>query len=171
MRDGDAGAGIRWPVVVETVALLAVYAMGLLVAWLVWAPLSLLYLVVILASNLLFMAHICPYCRHFEARSCHSGYHHVAQFFPRHEGRTFARQFQRYVAVMYPVWALLPLVGLYGLLGSLDWGLLAALLLFCLCGFVVLPLASRKICAGCANAAECPRGGRRDALVPGQSQN
>ena len=171
MRDGVASAEGRWPVVVETAALLVVYALGLVITWLVRPTLSLLYLAVILSSNLLFMARICPYCRHFEARSCHSGYHHVARFFPRREGRSFARQFQRNVAVMYPVWALPPLVGLYGLIGGLDWKLLAAVLLFCLCGFVVLPLASREICAGCANAEECPRGARRVALSPRESRD
>ncbi len=170
MRDAQARAGVHWPVVVETVALLTMYAAGLVAAWLVWAPLSLLYLVVILVCNLLFMALICPYCLHFEARTCHSGYHHVAKFFPRREGRTFAREFQRYVPVMYPVWAFAPLVGLYGLirdLGSgLNWGLLLALLLFCLSGFVALPLASRRICAECANAANCPRARVREATQP-----
>lgn len=173
MRDAQPREGVPRPVVVETVALLVMYAAGLAVAWLVWPPLSLLYLVVVVACNLLFMALICPYCRHFEARDCHSGYHHVARFFPRREGRTFARQFQRNVAVMYPVWAFPPLVGLYGLirdLGSgLNWGLLAALALFCLSGFVVLPLASRRICAACANADECPRATRREPLQTRES--
>lgn len=171
MREGDVRAEVRWPVVVETTALLAVYAAGLGISWRVWPLLSWLYLAVILGSNLLFMARVCPYCRHLETRSCHSGYHHVARFFARREGRTFARQFQRNVAVMYPVWALPPLIGLCGLLRSLDWGLLAALLLFCLVGFVVLPLASREICAGCANAVECPRGAARDRVSTLESQD
>jgi hypothetical protein len=175
MEDGDARAGVRRRVVVETVTLLAMYAVGLVVAWLVWAPLSLLYLVVVLAGNLLFMALICPYCRHVEARNCHSGYHHLAQFFARREGRTFARQFKRNLAVMYPIWALPPLVGLYGLLrdlgSGLNWGLLAALVLFCLCGFVVLPIASQKTCAGCATAEECPRGVPQNGLPSPEPQD
>ena len=130
MREGDARAGVRWPVVVETTALLAIYAAGMAIAWRVWPPLGLVYLAVILASNLLFMALVCPYCSHLETMSCHSGYHLVARFFPRREGKTFARQFQRNMAVMYPVWALPPLAGLYGLLRGLDWGLLALVLLF-----------------------------------------
>ena len=170
MRDGDARAVVRWPVIVETAALFLMYALGLVAAWLVWPPLSLLYLVLILSCNLLFMARICPYCRHFEARSCHSGYHHLARFFRRREGRTFAQEFQRNVAVMYPVWAFPPLAAIYGLIrdlpAGLNWGLLTAVMLFCVAGFVVLPLASRRICAGCANAAECPRGARRDTVAP-----
>ncbi len=171
MREGDASAGVRWPVVVETTALLAIYAAGMMIAWRVWPPLSLVYLAVVLASNLLFMALVCPYCRHLETRSCHSGYHLVARFFPRREGKTFARQFQRNMAVMYPVWALPPLAGLYALLRGLDWGLLAVLLLFCLFGFVVLPLASRHLCDGCANAADCPRGAPREGLSTLESQD
>jgi hypothetical protein len=165
MREGDATAGVQWRVVAETAALLGMYALGLLVAWLVWPPLSLLYLAVILASNLLFMARICPYCQHVEAMNCHSGYHHVARFFRPREGKTFAQQFQRNVAVMYPVWGLPPLVGLYGLItrfsSGLDWGLLVAIVMFCLVGFVLLPIASQKTCAGCASAQECPRGASR----------
>lgn len=167
MRDAEASVGGRWPVV-DTVAMLAMYAAGLAVVWLVWAPLSLLYLAVIVICNLLFVARICPYCGHMETRNCPTGYHLVARFFPRREGRTFAREYQRNVPVMYPVWAFPPVVGLYGLLrdlsSGLDWGLLTALALFCLLGFVVLPIVSRKICARCANAAECPRARRRGSL-------
>jgi len=168
MRGSNARSGVRWPVVVETTALLAMYVMGMAIAWRVWPPLSLVYLAVVVASNLLFMALVCPYCRHLEARNCHSGYHLVARIFPRREGKIFARQFQRNIAVMYPVWALPPLAGLYGLLRGLDWGLLTVLLLFCLSGLVVLPLTSRHLCAGCANATDCPRGAPRGNLpVPG----
>jgi hypothetical protein len=175
MHEGGTRAGVPWRVVAETAALAAMYVLGLAVAWLVWPPLSLLYLAVILASNLLFMARICPYCRHVEAMNCHSGYHHVARLFRPQADRTFARQFQRNVAVMYPVWGLPPLLGIYGIargLGSgFEWGLLAAVVLFCLVGFVLLPVASQKTCAGCATAEECPRGSSQNGVSPGESKS
>lgn len=156
--DSPARSAVVW----ETAALVVMLAAGTALAALLWWPLGLVYVGVYVACNLLFMAWICPYCPHCEARTCHSGYHHIARFFRRKEGRGFEEQFRRNVAVMAPVWALPPLVGLYLLVARFTWIALTLLVVFCLFGFVVLPAASKGICARCANAAECPRGrGRR----------
>jgi hypothetical protein len=154
----DLSAAVRWPVVVETVALGVVYVAG---AWLAWlaAPLALLaYVAIVVLSNLAFMIAVCPYCLHCEERTCHSRYHLVARFFPARPGRGFGEQFRRNVVVMYPVWFLPPLAALWRLLVDPGWQVVVLLGLFCLGGFVVLPYASHRLCRTCANAARCPRG-------------
>ncbi len=149
---------VRWPVIFETSALLFTYALGTALCALAWPPLALGYVALIVGCNLLFMAWICPYCRHCEERTCHSGYHHIARFFRPKANRGFAQQFRRNVAVVYPVWFLPPVAGVVRLVADADLWSGVVLALFCLSGFVALPLASRQICAGCVNAPECPRG-------------
>jgi hypothetical protein len=73
------------------------------------------------------------------------------------EGKSFAGQFKRNAAVLYPVWILPPVAGVYLSIVRFSWPVLALTILFCLHGFVILPIVSQQHnCKHCDNT-DCPR--------------
>jgi signal transduction histidine kinase len=156
MSSGRSGGVSLWTVLRENGKLVVLYGLGAVVAGLLWWPLALIYLGYCLLSILLFIALICPYCGNYHSRSCPNAYHLLSIFRPR-KGRKFADQFNRYVFVTFPAWAIPPIAGLYLLFTDFSWLLLALVAAFGLFGFVVFPYVSRDVCATCKNARNCPR--------------
>ena len=127
-----------------------------LTAMLSWLA-ALAYLGYCIISILLYMALICPYCAHYQG-GCPSGYHLVAaRLFKPKSGRTFAQQFRSQIALMLPTWLIPPIVGGYLLVTRHSWTAGALTALFCLCGFVLLPIMWMQVtCKKCKNAEACP---------------
>jgi MFS superfamily sulfate permease-like transporter len=147
-----------WTTLLENSSLALLFIAGTsLIAW-VWWPLGLVYLGYCFLSIFLFLAWVCPYCAHYAARTCPSGYHLIPVKPTKPQaGKTFARQYKRNIAVMFPVWFLPPVAGLYLLIVRPSWLAVALTVLFCLHGFVILPYISRQHnCKYCDNT-ECPR--------------
>ena len=141
----------------ENAALICMYLLGTVLLSLLSWPVGLLYLAYCLASNLLYMAWTCPYCAHYAAATCPAGYHLLfGGRFRAQPGKAFREQFRRGVTILTPGWLLPPLAGGYLLITSFSWLGLVLVLLFCVVGFLVLPMDSRRHCAGCANR-DCPR--------------
>jgi hypothetical protein len=136
---------------------LLMYILGTFLVGLVWWPLGVVYLAYALFSNVLYMAWICPYCGHYLLGTCAAGFDLLSRkrFRPQ-PGRTFGSEFRRRVWVLYPGWFLPPVAGLYLLATSFSWPILAALVVFCLDAFWLLPEFSKKHCENCTTA-DCPR--------------
>jgi len=136
----------------------ALYILGAILSAFVWCPLGLIYLGYCWSSVVLYMALVCPYCYHHEARTCPAGYHHISKrFFSPRKGGDFGTQF-KYTVVMYPGWALPPVLGVYLLITEFSWNIFVIVSLFCLVGFWILPKTSNRYCKTCENAENCPRG-------------
>lgn len=144
-------------ILLDNAKLIVMYGLG---AWIIGAvsmPLGLVYLAYCAASLGFYITVICPYCFRYHAGACLSGYHVFAALFKPQDTSRFAAQFRRYVGVLFPAWFAPPLAGLYALLTRFSWGLVAALALFCLVAFVILPYLSKEhSCKECENAPNCP---------------
>lgn len=146
-----------WDILRENALQIVMYVLGAILSGLAWLPLTVIYLVYSLLSNVLYMAWVCPYCGHYSLGTCPAGFHILsARRFKPKPGGTFSREFRRNVAVMVPGWFLPPIVGVYLLLTGFSWGLLALLVVFCVVAFWWLPESSKKHCAGC-ETVDCPR--------------
>lgn len=132
-----------------------VLGMALLALW-NWL-LAPAYLALGLLSNVVYMAKICPYCGHYGLGTCKAGFHLLSggRFKPQ-PGQTFAKQFRKWVWVMFPGWFLPPLAGIVLLLQRFSWTVLILLVLFCVVGFWVLPQDSKRHCDDC-DMVDCPR--------------
>ena len=141
----------------ENAALAIMYALGTILVALLWWPLGLIYLGYCLLSNVLYMAWICPYCPHYIAATCPAGYQRISGGrFQARAGKTFSGQFRYGVIMLFPGWSVPPVVGLYLLVTNFTWLVVALMALFCVVGFLILPVYSRRNCEGCENEA-CPR--------------
>lgn len=141
----------------DNAKMVIMYALGAWILSSVWLPLTWLYLAYCVLSLLLFIRLICPYCFRYHAGTCLSGYHIFAGIFKPQSPTRFAKQFKRYVAVLFPVWFVPPLGGLYLLVTAFSWLTVVQLALFCVLAFVILPYISGKhSCATCENAENCP---------------
>jgi len=136
---------------------IVMYLIGaLLIGW-VWWPLALLYLAYCVASNVMYMAWVCPYCGHYSLGTCRAGFHILSgRRFKPQMGKTFAKQFRRNVYVIAPGWFLPPVAALYLLVTGFSWTTLVMTVLFCAVAFWLLPESSKKHCEGC-ETVDCPR--------------
>jgi len=142
----------------ENLPLLITIFSGLLITINLWWGLGILYGGYSIAALLVFMKYICPYCACYNNNSCPSGYHLISsRLFKPDNGKVYNQQYQLYVPFLYPIWFAPPFIGVIQMIGGISWIMVVYLIVFCVTGFVVLPLASRKICGKCDNARECPR--------------
>ena len=147
-----------WTTLLENSSLALLFIVGTrLTAW-VWWPLGAAYLAYCVLSVLLFLAWVCPYCAHYAARTCPSGYHLIPIKPSRpQEGKTFVGQYKRSIVAMFPAWFLPPVAGLYLLVARFSWPAAILTALFCLHGFLLLPyISSQHNCKYCDNT-DCPR--------------
>lgn len=142
----------------ENTALIAMYSLGTLLLALVWWFLGFAYVGYCIFSVILYMALICPYCRHFITRSCPAGYHRSSHFFKPKKGKNFRNQFRHTIVIVVPAWVLPPIAGVYLVVTDLSWFHVVGILLFCLVGFWILPTHARRQCKKCDNALNCPWG-------------
>ena len=144
-------------VLVDNAKMLVMYGLGMAIIATVGWPLSLAYLAYCLLSLLAFIRLICPYCFRYRLGTCLSGYHSFARWFKPQDVKKFPTQFKRYIALLFPVWFLPPLIGGYRLFTHFSWLLVIQLGLFCLVAFVILPyISGQHSCKTCENAENCP---------------
>jgi hypothetical protein len=146
-----------WLVAVDNGPTILLFVLGAVILWPLGWLFSVLFLAYCGASIVLFWAVICPYCHHFGTNACPCGYGTVApRFFKRKRGVDFGRKFRQNIAIMFPVW-MIPLIGgIYLLLASFSWPAVALLAAFCVDGFAVIPAISIFVgCKGC-EIKDCP---------------
>ncbi len=159
----DVTRPTAWSALRENALLLVTYGLGAVLLGLAWWPLAPLYLVYCLASNVVYMAWVCPYCPDSGRGTGPAGYHVLSggRFRPR-PGGTFGRQFGRAVVVLAGGWFVPLLASAWLLIRNFSWPVVALAAVFCLAGFVLLPADSRRHCSTCDNQ-DCPRYLRRRA--------
>ena len=134
----------------ENTLQIIMYILGTVLIGLLWRPLGPVYLAYSLFSNVLFMAWICPYCRHYLLGACAAGFDILSRKrFKAQPGRTFGTEFRRRAWVLYPGWFLPPVAGLVVLIAQFSWVALALLVVFCVDAFWLLPETSKKHCENC----------------------
>jgi hypothetical protein len=146
-----------WLVALDNGPTILLFVLGAAIMWLIWWPLAILFLAYCAASIVLFWAVICPYCHHFGTKACPCGYGVVARrFFKRKSSGDFRRVFRRNIAIMFPVW-IVPLVGgIYLLWTGFSWLNAGLFIAFCVDGFAIIPAISIFVgCKGC-EIKDCP---------------
>ena len=144
--------------VLENLPLIIVIIFGILITTQLWWVFGVLYGFYSIIGLILFMKHICPYCSHYRHKTCPAGFHIITTrfFFPK-DGKVYNNQYKRFIPVVYPIWfAPLP-AALYLLFISHSVIIILYLFIFCLVGFIILPLVSKNQCRKCKNAPYCPR--------------
>jgi hypothetical protein len=141
---------------------MVVYFLGawaLLPIGLVW---SLLYVVYVLSSNLLFIGTVCPCCQNYGRGSCGSGYGLLAsRISERRAVDHFASRFKICLPFLALAWVLPTIGGAWAILRDLGNGTaliwdIAPLSLFLMVAFGVLPFTSKKECRSCSMRDRCP---------------
>jgi hypothetical protein len=123
---------------------------------------SLLYIIYVLASNLLFMLVACSCCLNFGKRSCGSGYGLLAAKISRRgSGEPFPSRFRACLPFLALSWVI-PVAG--GALaiyrdivnGRIAMEVIVPVALFSAVAFGVLPFTSKRECRTCAMRERCP---------------
>ena len=119
---------------------------------------ALCFLAYALASVIWFLARICTYCRYYGTVSCPCGYGIIsARLFGRKTGRSFRKAFRTNIIAQFPNWFVPPAVGAYALITDFSLQMLILVILFCIDGFLVIPLISKLVgCRNCETRADCP---------------
>ena len=147
----------RWLVALDNGPTITMFFLGAAMLWLIWWPLSILFLAYAFGSIVLFWAIICPYCNHFDTRACPCGYGVMAPRLFKAKKGDFQAIFKRNLSIMYPNWAIPFIAGVY-LLWK-DYSMLAVILFaaFCAIGFAFIPAVSFLVgCNECEIKDECP---------------
>ena len=146
-----------WTVLRENALQIVMHLLGTVLVGLVWWPLGLVYLTYSLASNVMYMAWICPYCGRYALATCAAGFDLLSgRRFKPQPGRTFGGEFRRRSWELYPDWFVPPVAAVYLLVTAFSWPVLALGVVFCLDAFWLLPEASKKHCENC-ETVDCPR--------------
>jgi len=111
-----------------------------------------------LGGALWIMVFVCPYCAHFDSRSCPCGYGAIAaRLVAKGDRECFPQKFKRHIPVIVPLWIIPPVVGVIALMRTFSWPLIVLVFLFAVNAYVILPLASKHgSCGGCPQHETCP---------------
>ncbi len=150
------------PYIAMTVLGAAVFAVGPAGSAWKWVATG-AYLVYGAAGALWVMIFICPYCHFWDTRACPCGYGRIAaKLREKKDGERFKEKFRRHIPVIAPLWFIPALAGVFMVLRSFSWPVLALLLVFAVDAFIILPLVSTKHgCAACPQKDLCPWMGRK----------
>jgi hypothetical protein len=148
----------KWLVALDNAPTITMFFVGAAMLWLIWWPLSIMFLAYTLSSIVLFWGIICPHCHHFDTTACPCGYGVAApKFFKRRKDKDFKKVFKKNIAIMYPNWAMPFLTGIYLLWASPTALVLGLFLAFCIIGFGLIPGISKFVgCKGCEIKDQCP---------------
>jgi hypothetical protein len=122
------------------------------------------YLLYGVAGVLWIIMFLCPYCPHWNTRTCPCGYGRIAaKLRSKRDSGRFREKFRRHIPAIVPLWFIPILAGILRILADFSWPLLVLLVIFAVDAFVVLPLFSAKHgCVDCPQADSCPwMAGRR----------
>lgn len=160
----------RWLVAIDNIPTIALFILGAAIIWFASWLLMVAYAVYCAISIVLFWRIICSYCHHFNTSACPCGYGSVApRFFKSRlaKGTEFRSIFRRNITIMFPVWIVPLLVGIYLTIYQFTNIIFLTLILFCIDGFVIIPSISRLVgCRDCEIKDDCPWiSGKKDGEV------
>jgi len=134
------------------------YLLGFIIVYLLGLIYLVGFLIYFIFSKLWFLKFICTNCPHYDGVKCPSGHAKVAsRLFKKGDFSKFQIMFRRHIAVVFPMWFIPVIAGIYILLK--DFSLLAVflLLVFIIDGFIILPIISKKFgCNECELRDRCP---------------
>jgi hypothetical protein len=149
-----------WVVLLDNIPTLALYILGaalLLPFGMIWAILLFMYS---LFSVVLFWQRICPYCHHYGTKACPCGYGAISPLFfksKRASSSDFRKIFKRNILIVFPSWFVPFFAGGYLLLREFSVSRLWQFIVFCIIGFILIPLISKLVgCKNCSIKDECP---------------
>ncbi|MBN1304275.1 MAG: hypothetical protein JXA13_07555 [Anaerolineales bacterium] len=136
---------------------LTMYALGTALVAIVSCPLAILYLALSLASNIAYMAIVCPYCGHYGLGTCKAGFHLLSggNFKPA-PGKTFVQQFPIGAGIVGVGWFIPLIFAWISFMRGFSWLAAILLLAFLIVAFWILPKDSQRHCAEC-EMLDCPR--------------
>lgn len=148
----------RWLVLLDNLPTLALFLLGAALMARVWRPLGLVFLLYCGLTIVAFWGRICVHCHHFGTRACPCGYGVLAPRLFKWKGdRNFRQVFRRNIVILFPCWFLPPIAGAWLLTAGFSWGLASLLGVFCVTGFLMIPLISKYVgCRGCGLRNRCP---------------
>lgn len=145
-------------ILTHNIPLLCMYIVGTIIVGFLCIYCAIAFIIYIIISNIVFMVTICAYCPHYGTRSSLCGYGLLTKnFTTRKRPREFKRQFKKYIAVLFPIWFVPLLIGIYLLIFSFDWIVLIILIFYIILAFgVVLYVSRSKSCKTCKHRDQCP---------------
>lgn len=149
-----------WIVLLDNIPTLALYILGaalLLPFGKIWAILLFMYS---LMSIVLFWKRICPYCHHYGTKACPCGYGVISSLFFKSKptiNDDFRKIFKRNIIIVFPSWFVPFIAGIYLLIGDFNISRLWLFIVFCVTGFILIPLISKLVgCKNCSVKDKCP---------------
>ncbi|NJK97101.1 MAG: hypothetical protein HC905_21220 [Bacteroidales bacterium] len=147
-----------WLVLLDNVPTLFLFIIGSLIIFRVTPIGSVVFLLYSFFSVFYFWAKICPYCPHFDTLACPCGYGIISsKLFKRKTDKSFKKVFKRNIGIVFPNWFIPLAVIVYLILTDYSKGVLVLSVLFCVTGFILIPLISKLVgCKNCAIRNDCP---------------
>ena len=115
-------------------------------------------------GTLWFIVFICPHCDFYGTKACPCGYGSIsAKLLRKRDSTRFEKVFKKNVPVIFPIWIVPVLAGVYGMARSFSSAILILLVVFMVISYAVLPLLSKKHgCLNCPNRERCPWMGKEN---------
>ena len=123
---------------------------------------SLLYIIYVALSNLIFMCRVCPGCLNFGRPSCGSGYGLLAARMSRRVGgELFPSRFRASLPFLAGAWVIPVAGGALAVMRDMGDGRTVAMdilpvVIFAVIAFGILPFTSKRECRHCAMRDRCP---------------
>jgi hypothetical protein len=147
-----------WMVLIDNLPTVSLFILGTIIISRISMIAGMAYFLYCCASIVWFWARICPYCHFYNTYACPCGYGIIAsKLFKSKKGKSFRQAFNQNIVVLFPCWFLPPITGVYLIITRYSLLFLIMVILFCLTGFVLIPLISKLIgCKNCNNKENCP---------------
>jgi hypothetical protein len=147
-----------WLVLLDNIPTLAMYVLGTFIIYQASPLWGVVFLTYSIGSIIWFWARICPYCHYYDTLGCPCGYGVIAaKIFPPKRDQKFSVVFKRNIVVLFPSWFVPTIVGIYLLIYHFSKPMLIQVILFCVIGFVLIPLISKQVgCKDCEVGEDCP---------------
>ncbi len=145
-------------ILLDNVPTLIMFILGALIISMLTSVYGTFYVIYSAFSIIWFWAKICPYCSHHDTMSCPCGYGVIsAKLFKRKTGKDFKKVFKTNIIVLFPCWLIPVAAGTYLLIDNFTFSLLLYVILFCVTGFLIIPLISKMVgCKNCEIKKDCP---------------
>jgi hypothetical protein len=147
-----------WLLVLDNLPTLSLYALGTVILWQFAFWSGIVFLLYSISTFGWFWYRICTSCPHFGTYGCPCGYGFISSIlFKKKEGREFKKVFNGNLFYLFPAWFVPPVIAAYLFITNCNPSLLIISVIFCIDGFLVIPLVSKRIvCQNCSIKDSCP---------------
>lgn len=147
-----------WLVILDNLPTLCLFVLGTIIIWQLSIAGAIIYAIYTLFSVVWFWARICPHCHYYDTLSCPCGYGAISvKFFKRKDRNNFQKTFRKNIVVLFPNWFVPVIIAGYLLYLQCSTLILILTILFCIIGFLIIPLISKQVgCKECEVKDDCP---------------